>query len=59
MHQDYYFLFFKTADGDNPPVYSYQEHQSRNSFKLEYWSYTNFLIDYLKKEAAWRKKWKI
>jgi hypothetical protein len=57
MHQDYQFLFFKTSDGDNPHVYSYQERQSKNSFKLEYLTYTSFLINILEKEAAWRKEW--
>lgn len=59
VHQDCQFLFFKTSHDSNPSVYSYIEQQSRTSFKLEYVNYTDFLIDILEKEAAWRKKYNL
>lgn len=59
MHQDYQFLFFKTFQEDDPPVYSYREHQKKTSFKQEYYKYSDFLTDILEKEAEWRMKFKL
>ncbi|WEK69006.1 MAG: SMI1/KNR4 family protein [Candidatus Chryseobacterium colombiense] len=42
-HQGYIYAFFKLNEGDNPPVYGYQEGQKKNSFpKL-----TNSLSEFL------------
>ena len=47
MHQGYYFMFFKTSKGNNPPVYSYLDGQALLTFKNEYPSYSYFLEDEL------------
>lgn len=43
MHQGYYFMFWKTSEGNNPPVYNYLDGKALLTFKNEYPSYSNFL----------------
>lgn len=41
MHQGYEVLFFRTADGDDPPVYYYRE--GSGTFQRKYNSFTEYL----------------
>lgn len=54
IHQGYYFTFFKTSEGHNPPVYSYLDGQTLPTFKKEYSSYSDFLIEQLELSAKCR-----
>lgn len=51
MHQGYFFRFFKTSEGNNPPIYSYLDGQALLTFKNEYPSYSNFLENELELSA--------
>ena len=42
MHQGYEVLFFRTTDGDDPPVYHYSE--GSGQFERKYDSFTQYLI---------------
>ena len=42
MHQGYEVLFFRTTDGDDPPVYHYSE--GSGQFQRKYDSFTQYLI---------------
>ena len=51
MHQGYQFNFFRTSEGDNPPVYRYFEGKDKEAFPLIYPHYTDFLLIELKDHA--------
>ena len=42
-----FFMFFKTSEGNNPPIYIYEEGETLLTFKKEYLSYSDFLADKL------------
>lgn len=44
MHQGYQFMFFRTPDGDNPPIYYYHEAYHFDSFELKYPNLDEFLL---------------
>lgn len=54
MHQGYYFMFFRTSEGNNPPIYGYEDGQILLIFKNEYSTYTDFLTDQLEIEIKCR-----
>lgn len=56
MHQGYIFWFFKTLDGDDPPVYGYQQgcapiSHTKIPFKMISSSFSEFLLKSLEEEA--------
>ena len=51
MHQGYQFNFFRTSEGDNPPVYRYFEGKDQETFPLIYPHYTDFLLTELRDHA--------
>ncbi|MFP4007852.1 MAG: SMI1/KNR4 family protein [Spirulinaceae cyanobacterium] len=59
MHQGYIFLFFRTVDGDDPPVYGYKQGDSPvlhtpTPFKKLSSSFSEFLLNALEEEARSR-----
>jgi len=46
MHQGYQFYFFKLNEGNDPPVYFYEEGENSKSFIKKYKSFTDFIIKY-------------
>lgn len=44
MHQGYQFMFFRTSDGENPPIYYYHEAYHFDSFELKYPNLDEFLL---------------
>jgi hypothetical protein len=46
MHQGYQFYYFNLDDGDNPPVYFYNEGENEDRSIKRAESFSNFLIDY-------------
>ena len=62
MHQGYIFWFFKTSDGDDPPVYGYKQGGAPEPFASVPFqkiasSYSQFLLDVLESEAKLVKQW--
>ncbi len=51
MHQGYQFGFFRTSEGDDPPVYWYVEQKEHEAFRCPYPQFTEFLLDMLRIEA--------
>ena len=56
-HQGYIFWFFKTSDGDDPPVYGYKEESAPILFEAVPFrkiapSYSQFLLEALEEEAS-------
>ncbi len=48
MHQGYFFMFFNTSEGEDPPVYSYMD----GSFvKLSFSSFSEFLLTTIEDRA--------
>jgi hypothetical protein len=52
MHQGYQFCFFRTSDGDDPPVYYYlqaglSERVVSGQFVRKYEHYSEFLADWI------------
>ena len=45
MHQGYAFYFFNLAEGENPPVYYYNECENQTDFVKCYDSFTDFIIE--------------
>ena len=45
MHQGYQFYFFRLNEGDNPPVYFYEEGENSQQFIKKYDSFVDFLIE--------------
>lgn len=44
MHQGYQFYFFRLSEGEDPPVYSYDENQETfNEFTRDYESFSSYL----------------
>jgi hypothetical protein len=43
MHQGYTFMFLRTTEGDNPPVYRYLEGTDQDSFAVVFSSLSDFL----------------
>ena len=60
MHQGYHFNFFRTSEGDDPPIYRYLEGPDRETFPLTYPHFTDFLLqgvqDYARYIERWHKK---
>ncbi|MCU0546647.1 MAG: SMI1/KNR4 family protein [Oscillatoriaceae cyanobacterium Prado104] len=61
MHQGYIFWFFKTSEGDDPPVYGYEEGgagvpYAPVPFKKLSSNFSKFLEELLEGEAGVRKK---
>lgn len=46
MHQGYQFYFFKLDEGDNPPIYYYEEGENHQKFIKKYDSFSEFVIAY-------------
>ena len=44
MHQGYQFSFFRTSEGDDPPVYYYLEDSGQTEFRKAFPSYSNLLM---------------
>ena len=53
MHQGYQFQFFRTSEGDDPPVYRYVEEDDREETAFPFVAphFTDLLIDILRIEA--------
>lgn len=51
MHQGYQFHFFRTSEGDDPPVYHYLEGQEESSMKLVYSHFSDFLLAMVENHA--------
>ena len=51
MHQGYVFGFFRTSEGDDPPVYRYHEITDKEKFFRLYPSFTEFLLDSIREHA--------
>ena len=45
MHQGYQFYFFKLDEGENPPVYFYEEGKNLKKFVKKHHSLTEFFIE--------------
>lgn len=43
MHQGYQFGFFKLTEGDDPPIYYYNEVDHKKTFELSYINFSEFL----------------
>ncbi len=43
MHQGYTFMFLRTTEGDNPPVYRYLEGMGQDSFAVVFSGFSDFL----------------
>ncbi len=43
LHQGYTFMFLRTTEGDNPPVYRYLEGTTQGSFTADFGSFSDFL----------------
>lgn len=61
MHQGYIFWFFKTSEGDDPPVYGYTEGAAPIPFKSVPFrtlssSFSEFLAELLEEEAGIAKR---
>jgi SMI1/KNR4 family protein SUKH-1 len=59
MHQGYYFLFFRLADGDDPPIYSYLENTAKPEESIitkEYLRLNDFLLAELETYIQGRKE---
>lgn len=48
MHQGYQFLFFKLDEGENPPVYGYNEGSAVPYFETCCDSFSNYLLEVLR-----------
>ncbi|HEX8033642.1 MAG TPA: SMI1/KNR4 family protein [Ktedonobacterales bacterium] len=44
MHQGYQFSFFRTSEGDDPPVYYYLEDSGQTGFRKTFPSFSNLLM---------------
>jgi SMI1 / KNR4 family (SUKH-1) len=45
MHQGYQFLFFRSCEGENPPVYYYlEEEPARTAFTCDYPHFSDYII---------------
>lgn len=51
MHEGYHFAFFRTSEGDDPPVYEYIETDDEIALKISSSHYSNFLLDVFEQEA--------
>ena len=45
MHQGYQFMFFRFSEGEDPPVYYYDQPSHQSSFTTAAPSYSAFLLD--------------
>ncbi len=52
MHQGYQFGFFRTSEGDDPPLYRYLEETDREVFPCIYPHFTDFLLTELRDHAS-------
>ena len=48
MHQGYEFCFFRISEGENPPVYLFNENHDQSSFWRNYLSFSDFLETWLR-----------
>ena len=48
MHQGYEFCFFRISEGENLPVYLFNENNDKSSFWRNYLSFSDFLETWLK-----------
>lgn len=53
MHQGYQFTFFRTSEGDNPPVHYYNDPTAKDFLWNYQAHFTDFLITELKNHARW------
>ena len=44
MHERYQFAFFRTSEGDDPPVYFYRESDQEIALKIGTAHYSDFLL---------------
>ena len=51
MHEGYHFAFFRTSEGDDPPVYEYIETDAEIALKISSSHYSDFLLDVFEQEA--------
>lgn len=51
MHQGYQCMFFRLAEGENPPVYYYGEGEGQDTFRVLYPNYSSFLDTEIKGHA--------
>ena len=51
MHQGYEFAFFIVGEGDDPPVYYYNETIARSSFAVKHNSFSEFLLDCIERQS--------
>jgi hypothetical protein len=56
IHQGYQFAFMLISEGDNPPVYYYNETQDPNAFTPAYENYVAFLADQVESFAQNRNR---
>lgn len=55
MHQGYEFMFFNLSEGDDPPIYIYNEQNNHSSFVKAYPKYSEFLLTFLEEQAKYLK----
>ncbi|MGH2495033.1 MAG: SMI1/KNR4 family protein [Ktedonobacteraceae bacterium] len=51
MHQGYQFHFFRTNEGDDPPIYYYLEEQEQSSIRTVYSHFSDFLLAMVENHA--------
>nr|OEJ76198.1 hypothetical protein BH720_05915 [Desertifilum tharense IPPAS B-1220] len=56
MHQGYEFMFFKISEGDDPPIYIYNELNNQSLFSKAYLKYSDFLLIFLEEQANYLKE---
>lgn len=61
MHQGYQFAFMYPEDGENPPVYYYNEmaYSAEKGFTISYHSFTEFLADEIENTITFMGKYQI
>ena len=57
MHQGYHFNFFRTSEGDDPPIYRYLEETDLETFPLAYSHFTDFLLQRVEDHARYIQRW--
>lgn len=53
MHQGYQFLFFRCAEGDDPPVYYYHEARHKADFEPYAERFSDFISEAITDAASW------
>lgn len=51
MHQGYQFMFFRTSEGDDPPVYYYKDEPEQLSFSIREQHFSRFLLRAIESHA--------